>query len=151
MERNFRQGGTDIIFKVNGLGYEAETGDDYWAEMDITVKNRYLHYHNAGELLTLLELKILRDRLDDLINGKIKEEILIENTEPYFAFKTVPFLHKGKLDGYCVELIIDLMLGGGAGDEIYTITLYKEVTGEIKDYLDEVIPVLQKEKDIKER
>ncbi|MBQ7255191.1 MAG: hypothetical protein IJS31_02960 [Oscillospiraceae bacterium] len=127
----------DVDFQLKIKDWHAYTSsfldDDLWTHDEFLLKGKYIDYSFDSEVLLSSEVVYLRNALDALLRGIIKEKTEISFAEPDFIFKLSPaqrlFDEPGKVvyrDGYKdvdinMEMIVQFWCSGGLGANYFSM------------------------------
>lgn len=81
----------DTYFEFGIFNYvHGQNNEDNWVGIKINVHNKNFNYFKKAELMTSAEVKYLLKRLEQLLDGKLKEEETIRFYEPDLEFTLYP-------------------------------------------------------------
>ena len=67
-----------------------EDWSDNWTNVELALNSNYINYTPHGELLLSVEVSELTHMMDDLLSGKLKEDIPLRFVEPDLSFRFRP-------------------------------------------------------------
>lgn len=147
----FEMDASGIRIKLQIRGYRPTNKDNWdsqWCKCDFSFSSGdWLNYHKENdEVLLSCEVKQLAESLAELLDNKLMEETEIACIEPDFVFKLFPqkdlrndpkylYVRPGcEIQDIYLEWKI-YFWDGGLTDNYLTVTLDREETTKLRDYL----------------
>ena len=118
-----------------------------WTREEFSLKGKYIDYSFDSEVLMCDEVIYLRDALDALLDGRVKEKFTIEFAEPDFIFLLSPavrlYSEPGKViyrDGYRdfdidMEMRVRFWCKGGLGSNYFSMAFNRGEIQALHTYL----------------
>ena len=120
-------------WKETGINDESSLTE--WADVNFSLKGKYIDYSFVGETLLCSEVVFLRNRLEALLDGREANERILSFAEPDFEFRLFPAGPGGEPD-VSMKMVVHFWYDeGGLGTNAFSMDFDRQKITALYIYL----------------